>query len=192
MSIKKSLKGLVALALAIAGTFSANAVAAPSNAEIFDMMQEMKKELKNLKAENNALKGTVEEVVVSTDEAIKAQIKLANKSHWGGYGELHNNNLEGQGPGVSDTKQIDFHRFVLYFGHEFRDDLRFFSEFELEHSLSGNGHPGEVELEQGYIQYDYNETTQITGGLFLMPIGIMNETHEPDTFYGVEIGRAHV
>jgi hypothetical protein len=150
------------------------------------MMQEMKKELKNLKAENNALKGTVEEVAVSTDEAIKAQIKLANKSHWGGYGELHYNNLEGQGPGVSDTKQIDFHRFVLYFGHEFRDDLRFFSEFELEHSLSGNGHPGEVELEQGYIQYDYNETTQITGGLFLMPIGIMNETHEPDTFYGVE------
>jgi len=186
VSIKKSLKGLVALALAIAGTFSANAVAAPSNAEIFDMMQEMKKELKNLKAENNALKGTVEEVVVSTDEAIKAQIKLANKSHWGGYGELHYNNLEGQGPGVSDTKKIDFHRFVLYFGHEFRDDLRFFSEFELEHSLSGNGHPGEVELEQGYIQYDYNETTQITGGLFLMPIGIMNETHEPDTFYGVE------
>ena len=184
MNIKKSLKGLVALA--IAGTFSANAIAAPSNAEIFDMMQEMKKELKNLKAENNELKGTVEEVAVSTDEAIKAQIKLANKSSWGGYGELHYNNLEGQGPGVSDTKKIDFHRFVLYFGHEFRDDLRFFSEFELEHSLAGNDLPGEVELEQAYIQYDYNDTTQVTGGLFLVPIGIMNETHEPDTFYGVE------
>ena len=184
MNIKKSLKGLVALA--IAGTFSANAIAAPSNAEIFDMMQEMKQELKNLKAENNALKGTVEEVAVSTDEAIKAQIKLANKSTWGGYGELHYNNLEGQGPGVSDSKKIDFHRFVLYFGHEFRDDLRFFSEFELEHSLAGEGKPGEVELEQAYIQYDYNDTTQITSGLFLMPVGIMNETHEPDTFYGVE------
>ena len=81
MNIKKSLKGLVALA--IAGTFSANAIAAPSNAEIFDMMQEMKQELKNLKAENNALKGTVEEVAISTDEAIKAQIKLANKSQLG-------------------------------------------------------------------------------------------------------------
>ena len=184
MNIKKSLKGLVALA--IAGSFASSALAAPSNAEIFDMMQEMKKELKNLKAENNALKGTVEEVAVSTDEAIKAQIKLANKSSWGGYGELHYNNLEGQGPGVSDTRKIDFHRFVLYFGHEFRDDLRFFSEFELEHSLAGDDLPGEVELEQGYIQYDYNETTQITAGLFLMPIGIMNETHEPDTFYGVE------
>ena len=184
MNIKKSLKGLVALA--IAGSFASSAIAAPSNAEIFDMMQEMKKELKNLKAENNALKGTVEEVAVSTDEAIKAQIKLANKSTWGGYGELHYNNLEGNGAGVADKDAIDFHRFVLYFGHEFRDDLRFFSEFELEHSLAGEGKPGEVELEQAYIQYDYNDTTQITSGLFLMPVGIMNETHEPDTFYGVE------
>ena len=184
MNIKKSLKGLVALA--IAGSFASSAIAAPSNAEIFDMMQEMKKELKNLKAENNALKGTVEEVAVSTDEAIKAQIKLANKSTWGGYGELHYNNLEGNGAGVADKEAIDFHRFVLYFGHEFRDDLRFFSEFELEHSLAGDGKPGEVELEQAYIQYDYNDTTQITSGLFLMPVGIMNETHEPDTFYGVE------
>ncbi len=184
MNIKKSLKGLVALA--IVGSFASSAIAAPSNAEIFDMMQEMKKELKNLKAENNALKGTVEEVAVSTDEAIKAQIKLANKSTWGGYGELHYNNLEGNGAGVADKDNIDFHRFVLYFGHEFRDDLRFFSEFELEHSLAGEGKPGEVELEQAYIQYDYNDTTQITSGLFLMPVGIMNETHEPDTFYGVE------
>ena len=192
MNIKKSIKGLVALA--IAGSFSAGAIAAPTNAEIFDMMQEMKQELKALKSENAQLKGTVEEVAISTDEAIKAQIKLSNKSSWGGYGELHYNNLEGQGPGVSDTKKVDFHRFVLYFGHEFRDDLRFFSEFELEHALvkdigdsttSDNG-PGEVELEQAYIQYDFNETTQITSGLFLMPIGILNETHEPDTFYGVE------
>ena len=192
MNIKKSIKGLAALA--IAGSFSAGAIAAPTNAEIFDMMQEMKQELKALKSENAQLKGTVEEVAISTDEAIKAQIKLSNKSSWGGYGELHYNNLEGQGPGVSDTKKVDFHRFVLYFGHEFRDDLRFFSEFELEHALvkdigdsttTENG-PGEVELEQAYIQYDFNETTQITSGLFLMPIGILNETHEPDTFYGVE------
>ena len=182
MKFKKSLKGLVALA--IAGSFATNSVAAPTNTEIFDMMLEMKKELKALKAENNELKGTVQEVAVSTDEAIKAQIKLANKSHWGGYGELHYNNLEGRG--TKESKKIDFHRFVLYFGHEFRDDLRFFSEFELEHSIAGEGKVGEVELEQAYIQYDYNNTTQITSGLFLMPVGIMNETHEPDTFYGVE------
>jgi hypothetical protein len=184
VNITKSLKGIVALA--VAGTFSASAVAAPSNAEIYDMMQEMKQELKILKAENNKLKGTVEDVAVSTDEAIKAQIKIANKSYWGGYGEIHGNWLEGDTAGTADTDKIDFHRFVLFFGHEFRDDLRFFSELEVEHSIAGEGKVGEVELEQAYIQYDYDDKTQFTGGLFLLPIGIMNETHEPATFYGTE------
>ena len=105
MNITKSLKSIIALA--VAGTFSASTVAAPSNAEIYDMMQEMKQELKILKAENNKLKGTVEDVAVSTDEAIKAQMKIANKSHWGGYGEIHGNWLEGDTAGTADTDKID-------------------------------------------------------------------------------------
>ncbi len=97
----------------------------------------------------------------------------------GGYGELHYNNLD-------SSKEIDFHRFVLFFNHEFSDRLRFFSELELEHSLSGEGKPGEVELEQAAIQFDINNNLAVTGGLFLLPVGIINETHEPATFYGVE------
>lgn len=57
----------------------------------------------------------------------------------GGYGEMHYNNLD-------SGKEIDFHRFVLFFNHEFSDRLRFFSDLELEHALSGEGQPGEVEL----------------------------------------------
>ena len=75
---------------------------------------------------------------------------------------------------------------MLFFGYEFSDDLRFFSELELEHSLAGDGKPGEVELEQAYIQYDMTDHSTVTGGLFIMPVGILNETHEPDTFYGTE------
>ena len=58
MNIKKSIKGLVALALA--GSFSATTFAAPTNAEIFDMLQEMKQELKALKAENDLVRIEVE------------------------------------------------------------------------------------------------------------------------------------
>ncbi len=97
----------------------------------------------------------------------------------GGYGEMHYNNLD-------SGKEIDFHRFVLFFNHEFSDRLRFFSELELEHALSGEGQPGEVELEQAAIQFDINNNLAVTGGLFLLPVGIINETHEPATFYGVE------
>ncbi|MBL4763132.1 MAG: carbohydrate porin [Gammaproteobacteria bacterium] len=106
-----------------------------------------------------------------------------SKTTIGGYGELHYNNLDKNG---TDSKKIDFHRFVLFFAHEFNEDIRFFSEMELEHSIAGESKAGEVELEQAYIEFDINDTTQVTAGLFLVPVGIINETHEPPTFYGVE------
>jgi hypothetical protein len=79
---------------------------------------------------------------------------------------------------------------VLFFGHEFSDSIRFFSELELEHALTedtddGSG-PGEVELEQAYVEFDITENAQVKGGVFILPVGILNETHEPPTFYGVE------
>jgi hypothetical protein len=100
-------------------------------------------------------------------------------THVGGYGELHYNNLD-------SGDEIDFHRFVLYFGHEFTDSIRFVSELELEHALAGEGADGEIELEQAYIEFDLGERHRALAGLYLMPVGILNETHEPNTFYGVE------
>lgn len=103
----------------------------------------------------------------------------------GGYGELHYQNRSTEG-GKQHKEEIDFHRFVLFFGHEFTDKLRFFAELELEHSIAGEDKNGEIELEQAYIEYDFNESASAKAGLFLVPVGIMNETHEPGTFYGVE------
>jgi hypothetical protein len=188
MNIKKRV-----LTLAVLSALSVSAMAAdPTNAEIMQMMQEMKEQMADLKKENESLKGEVEDVAGSvdavadaTDEAIKAQVKLSNKTTIGGYGELHYNNLRDQ-KGSSNKDQMDFHRFVLFINHEFNDKMRLVTELELEHSLAGDGKPGEVELEQAYIQYDLTEKTSITGGLFLTPVGILNETHEPPTFYGVE------
>jgi len=125
-----------------------------------------------------------------------------------GYGELHYNNLSNGSK--SQKKELDFHRFVLFFGHEFSSKVRMFSEFELEHALvadnnecsftvpamglnagdtvscSGSSSPGEVELEQAYVQIDLDGNKTFNAGVFLIPVGIMNETHEPATFYGTE------
>lgn len=107
----------------------------------------------------------------------------ANRIDIGGYGELHyNNNDEGD-------DEVDFHRFVLYFGHEFTDDVRFFSEVEIEHALAGDDAPGEVELEQAWIEFDLGNRHAARAGVDLIPVGILNETHEPNTFYGVERNR---
>jgi phosphate-selective porin len=116
---------------------------------------------------------------------VKSVASKDSKTSIGGYGELHYNNLENQGD-ADDKDEIDFHRFVLFFNHEFNDRLRFFSELELEHSIAGEGKNGEIELEQAFIQYDLNDTARVNAGLFLIPVGLLNETHEPPTFYGVE------
>jgi len=106
------------------------------------------------------------------------------KTSIGGYGEMHLN--------TGDKDQIDFHRWVLFVNHRFTDKIKFFSEFELEHSLAGgapdgeDGKPGEVELEQAYVEFDFENGASARVGQFLVPVGILNETHEPDTFFGVE------
>lgn len=195
-----------ALAATLMTAMSATQAAAPSNEEIWALLQEMKQELSSvkqqnadLKAQNEALQDKVEAteakaqeateaaeaVAVASEEAMKTAAAQDSKTSIGGYGELHYNNLENQGAG-EDKDEIDFHRFVLFFDHEFNDRLRLFTELELEHSLAGEGKEGEVELEQAYIQYDINDKHRVNAGLFLLPIGLLNETHEPNTFYGVE------
>ncbi len=102
----------------------------------------------------------------------------------GGYGELHYNNLS-NGNG-STRKELDMHRFVLFVNHEFSDRIHFFSELEVEHSVAGGSAGGAVELEQAFIRFRLDDDLHIDTGLFLVPVGIINETHEPGTFYGVE------
>lgn len=103
----------------------------------------------------------------------------AEKTQVGGYGEMHWNN-------TNLTDEIDLHRVVMFLGHEFTDDIRFFSEIEIEHDIAGEDKVGEVEVEQAFMEFDLNDRLRAKAGVFLVPVGILNETHEPDTFYGVE------
>ena len=102
---------------------------------------------------------------------------------WGGYAEVHYN--------AGDKQQIDVHRWVLFTEYEFNDKLRVQGEFELEHALAGDGKPGEVELEQAFIEYNTSPSNAVFAGVVLVPVGMLNETHEPPTFFGVERDRVH-
>ena len=99
----------------------------------------------------------------------------------GGYGEAVYNNYRDK----TIKDEADFKRFVLFFGHRFNDKLRLYSELEVEHALV-KGSQGEVALEQAYLEYNLNPSANLRAGLMLLPLGIINETHEPTTFYGVE------
>jgi hypothetical protein len=162
--------------------------------QTWEIIQQQQQEIEQLKRQVEQTQQKLEE----TDEKVEATSSMieesgvsttaawSEKSQFGAYGELHYNNLQNDKVGGSDKKEIDFHRFVLFFGHKFNEKIRFFSELELEHSISGEGQTGEIELEQAYIDFDITEQLTARGGLFILPIGILNETHEPTTFYGVE------
>lgn len=189
------------LALAIAiGALSGNAFATepPSADEMWRIIQAQQKQIEELTGQLNKTDQKVEATGEALEQVNAASTSQSTGSSWaertqiGGYGELHYNNLEGEG-GASDKKEIDFHRFVLFVGHEFNDRIRFFSELEVEHSgvddkdaESPSGLNGEVELEQAYVEFDLNDRHRAKAGIFILPVGIMNETHEPSTFYGVE------
>jgi hypothetical protein len=101
----------------------------------------------------------------------------------GGYGEVHYTNATGPNtPGEVNVK-----RFVLYLAHSFSEHLAFRSELELEDAkIAGGELGGEVALEQAYLDYRISPAFTLRAGLVLVPIGIVNETHEPPTFNGVD------
>lgn len=111
--------------------------------------------------------------------ATSAENRGEGQTFVGAYGEMHYNNLDSQ-------PELDFHRFILFLGHNFTDRIRFFSELEFESAAAGAEEKGAVELEQGYLEFDLNQSHSAKAGLFVVPVGILNETHEPPTFYGVE------
>jgi len=98
-----------------------------------------------------------------------------------GYMDFHLNKPENEDP------LLDFHRFVLLFNHGFSDRIRFIGELELEHALvEGLEESGELELEQAYLDFRLKPALNLRAGMLLAPVGIINERHEPPSFYGVE------
>jgi hypothetical protein len=197
--MKSSLMALLGgTALLCTNALPVQAAPAPSAEELWAVIQTQQKEIEQLKAQQKSTDQKVEdatqkvhatsETVEQTAQAVEQAQKTASKPSWvdrtklGGYGELHYNNLESK-------NEIDLHRFVLFLGHEFSDRVRFYSELEVEHTgVEADGDPlaGEVELEQAFVELDIAQQHTARAGLFLVPAGIINETHEPPTFYGVE------
>jgi DtxR family transcriptional regulator, Mn-dependent transcriptional regulator len=105
----------------------------------------------------------------------------APRTNLSGYMDFHFNKPE------FEDGRLDFHRFVLLVTHSFSDRIRFVGELELEHAfVEGLEDAGELELEQAYVDFLLTRAFNVRAGMMLMPFGIINERHEPPTYYGVE------
>lgn len=129
------------------------------------------------------LEAQVEALTEALESGAIAQDSHLSNLHFGGYGEFQYKNIDNNGV---DDIELNFRRFVIFFGYDFNDRTRFISEFEIENALVSAGARGAVELEQAYLEFDLDSTSTLRTGIILMPIGIINETHEPAFFYGVQ------
>jgi hypothetical protein len=112
-----------------------------------------------------------------------AQAPAQETTTIGGYGEIHYTNTSGR----NTPAEINLRRFVVYLAHTFNDRLAFRSELELEDAkIEGGSAGGEVALEQAFLDYHLSDRVTLRTGLVLPPVGIINETHEPPTFNGVD------
>ena len=122
-----------------------------------------------------------QEQLVSAPSPPPAENEAMTTPPYSGYMEMHLNQASGQ-PTI-----LDFHRFVLLFGHSFSPRIKFWSEVEVEHALvEGGEESGELEIEQAFLDFFVKPEINFRAGILLAPIGILNERHEPPAFYGVE------
>jgi hypothetical protein len=99
-----------------------------------------------------------------------------------GYGEINYNR-----PTTNGAEAVmDLRRFVFGLLYRFDAKTKFVSEVEVEHAVSSAEDPGEIEIEQAFIEYQFSEAFSGRAGLMLMPVGLLNENHEPTAYYGVE------
>ena len=162
-------------------------VQAPANAS---QVEELQRRVDILAAEVEKLRSGEPETVELSDERRRA-LGLApsaaatyRRSSSGvslaGYGEmlLENFNSENEsGAGGAPVTRLDFLRAVLYAGYRFNDKFLFNSEIEVEHA-------SEIFVEFAYVDYLMNDHLSLRGGLVLVPLGLVNEFHEPNVFIG--------
>ncbi|MGR8929870.1 MAG: hypothetical protein ACU836_04450 [Gammaproteobacteria bacterium] len=110
----------------------------------------------------------------------------------GGYGEANYQvRVDDQGGvnangTVKNSDNADFERLVIYAGYKFSDSILFNSEIEFEHATTGEGseEEGEVSVEFAALDFFINPMANVRAGMVLMPMGFINQIHEPPFFFG--------
>lgn len=180
---------------------SANTVFAQTSDErikqLEDLLQQVQRELKELKGEQKKQEEKIQETEVLKDEIRKVRLEVAvpeveyksytglgpaaSKIYYtprglsiGGYGEItYENYLDS-----SKADKGDVLRFIPYFGYKFSDKILMNAEVEFEHG--GN----EISVEFVYLDFMLHPQFNIRPGLILVPASRFNEYHEPTVFFG--------
>lgn len=187
------------LLLLVAGLLFFASPSADSFAQDADI-REMKKQIEVLTEEMEKLKlGAVAEPkyesFMGLGPAASKVYGVEKGLSLGGYGEIvYENYLHGTKKDFADAL-----RFVLYTGYKFNDWIVMNTELEFEHAgiknvggsttnvtpIVNSTRQAEVYVEFMYLDFLLSKSFNVRTGLMLMPVGLVNELHEPTVFNGV-------
>lgn len=179
----------LALALSLALGASASQAQTSTELELMRRLDQLSTELAKLKTELQTLQQkqaaapAPAPAPVSSSAAAEAAARGNGEPSTviSGYAEINYNR-----PSNSKDAQADLRRVVLGYQHRFDEKTKVVTEIEIEHGIASASDGGEVAIEQAYIEHQINPLFTLRGGLFLMPVGLLNENHEPPNYYGVE------
>ncbi len=166
-------------------------------------IEELKQQVKELQEisqilidETSDLKTGFNYTTVDTTKSFSGLGAAASKIYYsksplsiGGYGEMYYSNTN---KGGSTSSIVDVYRFVPYIGYKFSDNLILNTELEFEHGGSKVGNDdkgtsgGYVIVEFMYLDYLINKNINLRAGNILVPMGLINERHEPTLFNTVQ------
>ncbi len=173
--------------------------AKPSTGSTDAEVQELRRQIEELERRLDVLAGELErrelaetEVRAETGEhgygpAASKVYRAGQGLSVGGYGEVLYQGFgstRDDGSPAGERDSLDLERAVLYFGYKLTDDWLFNSEIEYEHAAVGEEHDGEVGVEFAYLDYLWKPQASFRAGLVLVPMGFLNELHEPTVFLG--------
>ncbi|NDP41493.1 MAG: hypothetical protein GZ089_02040 [Aromatoleum sp.] len=195
------------LALTIAATLASpvawadEAALKAEIAELRTQVAEMKAQMKELAAQNKAAPTSVAAApaaitttpspppaqaalaarVDRLEQTVSTQAEASSATTLFGYGEIAVN----RPTHTPNQTQADLARAVLGWAHRFDDRTRMAVELEVEHAVASAADKGEVEIEQFYVERQFTDRVGGRAGLMLVPIGLLNEHHEPTQYYSV-------
>jgi len=180
----------------IAAFLAAPLTALADEADLLRRIDALAAELEKVKAEllatrqktdsvekrQEALAATAAAAPAAPYGAPAAGIAVGPKTVLTGYGEVNYNRPRRD----ASQAQTDLRRAVIGMEHRFDDRTKLVTEFEWEHAVTSATDAGESEVEQAYIEREFDNGLRAKAGLFLIPAGLLNTNHEPTAYYGVE------
>ncbi|MGB3962626.1 MAG: porin [Sulfurimonas sp.] len=159
-------------------------------------LEALKQEVKELREMTNTLVDETSDLktgfsytTVDTQKSHSGLGSAASKVYYsksplsiGGYGEMY------YAQTTEGDAKVDVYRFVPYIGYKFSDNIILNVELEFEHGGVKDGAAGDgyVVVEFMYLDFLLNKNANLRVGNMLMPMGLINEKHEPTLFTTVQ------